>query len=114
MTRYEENRARFSAADLQPYEGQWVAFSLDGSRILASAETLAALEVRLVEAAADPQKVALERIALLPENWHHSRHRLYPRWQHRGAIIPRVSVPLTTRSAKATAATDVGTMMRGK
>ncbi|HKI31961.1 MAG TPA: hypothetical protein VKA46_08835 [Gemmataceae bacterium] len=64
MTLYEQNRARFSAADLQPYEGQWVAFSLDGSRILASAETLAALEARLAEAAADPQEVALERIAL--------------------------------------------------
>ncbi len=64
MTLYEQNRARFSAAELLPYEGQWVAFSLDGRCILASAPTLAALETRLAETNTNPQEVALERIAL--------------------------------------------------
>ena len=62
MTRYEENRAKFTAEELRQLEGQWVAFSRDGSRIIASAETLRHLEERLAAAGQDPQEVAFERI----------------------------------------------------
>jgi hypothetical protein len=62
MSRYEENRARIPLADLRKYAGQWVAFSRDGSRILAGAESLRDLEARLVTTGLDPQEVALERI----------------------------------------------------
>ena len=62
MSHYEQNRAKFCVADLQPYSGQWVAFSGDGSRILASAATLLELESRLVVAGESPEDAAFERI----------------------------------------------------
>lgn len=62
MTGYEANRAKFTAEELRQFEGQWVAFSRDGSRILASAETLRDLEERLAATRQDPQEVAFERI----------------------------------------------------
>jgi Family of unknown function (DUF5678) len=62
MTRYEENRAKFTAEELRQFEGQWVAFCRDGSRIIASAETLRDLEERLTATGQDPQEVAFERI----------------------------------------------------
>ena len=62
MTLYETNRAKFSLADLQPYSGQWVAFSVDGSRILASAPTIAELDRRLTAVGEDLKKAAVEMI----------------------------------------------------
>jgi hypothetical protein len=62
MSVYETNRSKYSLGELQPFGGQWVAFSLDGSRILANAETLPGLEERLIAAGEDPQRVALEHI----------------------------------------------------
>ncbi len=32
---YVENRGKFLPEDLRPYDGQWVAWSADGSRIVA-------------------------------------------------------------------------------
>lgn len=64
MSRYEENRAKWTAEGLHEYIGQWVAFSRDGSRILAAAETLHELEEGLARVGQDPQEVALERIEL--------------------------------------------------
>lgn len=61
---FRENRAKFSWDDLAAYNGQWVAFSSDGSRIVASAEDLMELE-RLIRAAGeDPDLVGYERIEL--------------------------------------------------
>jgi hypothetical protein len=62
MCSYERNRARIPREELQRHAGQWVAFSLDGSRILAGAENLPELEKRLATAGEDPEQVALERI----------------------------------------------------
>jgi hypothetical protein len=62
MSRYEENRAKFTLEELRQYTGHWVAFSRDGSRIIASAETLCDLEERLAALGQDPQEVAFERI----------------------------------------------------
>lgn len=64
MSNYETNRAKLSLAELQKLAGQWVAFSLDGSRILGSAETLAALEKQLTAVGVDAEQVAFERIDL--------------------------------------------------
>jgi hypothetical protein len=61
---YERNRVRFTLADLAKYDGQWVAFSLDGRRIIASHEDLAVLDGLVVAAGEDPEKVAFERIVL--------------------------------------------------
>ena len=61
---YQENRARFPRAELVKYRGQWVAFSPDGRRIVASSEDLAALDQLVVASGEDPEKVGLERIEL--------------------------------------------------
>ena len=59
---YEANRSRFGAKELQKYRGQWVAFSADGSRILASANDLAELDRLVVSTGEDPQTVGIERV----------------------------------------------------
>jgi hypothetical protein len=62
MSVYERNRAQIPLDELKKYAGQWVAFSMDGSRILASAGTLSQLDEGLVAAGEDPQNAALEWI----------------------------------------------------
>jgi hypothetical protein len=59
---YRENRARFPLTELVKYRGQWVAFSLDGQRIIAGSEDLATLDALVVAAGVDPEQVALEQI----------------------------------------------------
>ena len=59
---YQENRARFSVADLFGFRGQWVAFSPDGTRIVASDDDLAVLDALVVAAGENPEAVGLERI----------------------------------------------------
>jgi len=61
---YQENRARFPLRELAKYQGQWVAFSLDGARIIASSEDLITLDRLIIELGEDPEQVALERIDL--------------------------------------------------
>lgn len=61
---YRQNREKFSVDELRPYEGQWVAFSLDGSRVIAAADDLDALDQLVEEAGERPDEVALERIVL--------------------------------------------------
>jgi hypothetical protein len=59
---YRQNRARFPADDLKRYDGQWVAFSADGRRVVASAENIGQLSERVVAAREDIQDVVLEKI----------------------------------------------------
>lgn len=59
---YRQNRARFPVDDLKPYDGQWVAFSADGRRIVASAENIGQLSDRVTAARQELQDVVLERI----------------------------------------------------
>ena len=59
---YRENRARLPSAELSRCQGQWVAFSLDGRRIIASSEDLAALDKLIIDAGENPDQVAFERI----------------------------------------------------
>jgi hypothetical protein len=61
---YRENRACFTLAELEKYRGQWVAFSSDGRRIIASHEDLASLDNLVAAAGEDPEKVGFERIEL--------------------------------------------------
>jgi hypothetical protein len=61
---YQDNRARFPLAELKKYQGQWVAFSLDGRRIVAGHEDLGMLDRLVIAAGEDPERVALERIEL--------------------------------------------------
>ena len=51
------NQRAFPREQLRQYAGQYVAWSLDGSRILASGETLDALEQKLFAAGLEPNRV---------------------------------------------------------
>src|SRR5260370_1583745 len=55
-----ENRAAFPAAELAKYRGQWVAFSMDGRRIVASAADFVELDARVLALGEDPQRLPLE------------------------------------------------------
>jgi hypothetical protein len=61
---YRKNRAGVPRAELMKYQGQWVAFSLDGSRIVAGSEDLVTLDRLVVAAGENPEQVAIERIEL--------------------------------------------------
>ena len=64
MNVFQTNRARISLDELKQYDGQWVAFSIDGRRILAGAADLIELDQQLVAAGIDPEKAAFEWIEL--------------------------------------------------
>jgi hypothetical protein len=57
---YHVNRAQFPQKELAKYQGQWVAFSSDGSRIVAAADSLEGLEERLKAAGEDAACLVLE------------------------------------------------------
>jgi hypothetical protein len=59
---FRQNRQHFPREELAKYRGQWVAFSPDGRRIVAGAETLALLEERLKAAGEDAQRLAFESV----------------------------------------------------
>ena len=61
---FRENRRKFTLADLQPYDGQWVAFSADGRRIVDSAENLGDLFGKLRDASQDMNEVGFEQIQI--------------------------------------------------
>lgn len=65
---YNRNRQRFSFDDLAPYAGQYVAFDLEGSRILACGQDRNDVETRLVTAGFDPAHAVVERIPGLDED----------------------------------------------
>lgn len=60
---YEANRSRFTAEEMAKYSGQWVAFTPDGSRIVANSDDLAELDRLVVASGEDPQAVGIERIS---------------------------------------------------
>jgi len=53
----DENRRNFPPDELAKYAGRYVAFSLDGTRILASGESMEAVEEHLTAAGIDPRQV---------------------------------------------------------
>ena len=60
---YRTNRSRFPQTELVKYQGGWVAFSSDGCRIIAGAETVEQLEEKLEGLSKDAQGVVLEWLA---------------------------------------------------
>jgi hypothetical protein len=54
---YHQNRRNFPQDELAKYAGQYVAFSGDGTRILAGGDTMEAVEETLVAAGIDPSQV---------------------------------------------------------
>ena len=59
---YWDNRTQFPRDELAKYRGQWVAFSSDGRRIVASAATLETLEDQLDAAGEDAQRLMFESV----------------------------------------------------
>src|SRR5436190_1349069 len=59
---YRENRAKFPSEELRKMDGQWVAFSADGQRIVASAATIAELSNQVHAVHEDLREVVLEHI----------------------------------------------------
>lgn len=57
LSMYETNRAKFPLRELANYAGQFVAFSPDGTRILASGSTRAEVERKLEAAGIHPSQV---------------------------------------------------------
>lgn len=57
---FRANRARFPRAELAAHTGEWVAFSADGTRIVASAVTLAGVYAQLDAIGVNDQDVAFE------------------------------------------------------
>jgi hypothetical protein len=57
LSTYETNRAKFPLEELAKYAGKFVAFSPDGTRILASGSTRAEVEKKLEAAGIHPSQV---------------------------------------------------------
>lgn len=66
--RFRTNRASFPTAELAKYCGQWVAFSSDGTRVLAADASIARIESQLKAAGFSPNEVVLERVPGLDED----------------------------------------------
>ena len=62
MKTYRQNRPKISADEIRKHRGEWVAFSGDGRRIVASAAELTDLEKCLAAAGVDQQEVVFEQI----------------------------------------------------
>ena len=61
---FRKKRALFPLQELRRYQGQWVAFSEDGLRIVASGQEIEELADRVKAAGEDLQNVFVERIDL--------------------------------------------------
>lgn len=57
---FNENANKFPASELLQYAGQWVAWNLEGTGILANAPDMLELESRLKELGIDPAQVVQE------------------------------------------------------
>jgi hypothetical protein len=57
---FTKNRAAFPVDELAQYIGKWVAFSPDGTKIVAAHEDLEALAQLLEQTGIDPQTVVFE------------------------------------------------------
>lgn len=61
---YHQTRSELAPDELQQYSGKWVAFSADGTRIIAAADNLTDLDKLVVAAGEDVEQVGYERIEL--------------------------------------------------
>ena len=68
MSIYEQNRSHFSLEELRQYRGKWVAFSSDGSRVIASSDDIGELNDLVVAAGVNPEIVGIERIVIADDD----------------------------------------------
>jgi len=61
---YDRNRAKFTREQLLPYDGMWVAFSSDGSRLIAGAYDQLDLMHRVEASGVNPNDVWLESVLI--------------------------------------------------
>lgn len=59
---YLKNRAAFPPDQLAPYRGRWIAWSPDGSHVVADAENLKDLDDLILAAGEAPERCVLEGI----------------------------------------------------
>jgi hypothetical protein len=57
LSHYEENRSKFPLDELAKYAGKYIAFSPDGTRIVASGETEEEMEANVIAAGIHPSQV---------------------------------------------------------
>ncbi|MEX2119422.1 MAG: DUF5678 domain-containing protein [Pirellulales bacterium] len=62
MHEYLSNRQHFPAGELEKYAGQYVAWSPDGKRIVASSDNLEALDCEVRAAGEDPAQCVIEGV----------------------------------------------------
>jgi len=62
-TTFRNNRATFSATELAKHSGKWVAFSPDGTAIVAADVDLDEVEAKVREAGHKPSQVVLEFVS---------------------------------------------------
>lgn len=67
MVLYARNRRTIPFDKLTCYAGRWVAFSADGTRVVASGNTINELDANLQAAGIDAGEVGWERIPALDE-----------------------------------------------
>lgn len=67
---YSENRSKFPSEELAKYAGQWLAWSPDGTRILAHGEDQDAVEAQLEAAGIDYSEVVWSSVPPLEEDTH--------------------------------------------
>ena len=67
MQEYLRNRRRFSFDELDTYAGKYVAWSPDGTRIIASADDLSQLCEAVDSSGFDPAEIVMEPVPLPDE-----------------------------------------------
>lgn len=59
---FDENQRKFPLDELAKYEGQHIAWSWDGTRIVASGADWDEVERKVIAAGVDPQRVVLDYV----------------------------------------------------
>lgn len=66
IVEFQKNRPNFPDEELLKYNGNWVAFSADGTRIIACGATLEEMFARVEDAKEDKHEVVIERVDYQP------------------------------------------------